>query len=103
MKLELFEALVETAEFKRGEKFADHFIIPWFEAKIGWIEIQRHVVKQTPELFVNTHLVCMGLDPVAQFWRKLVGMGDDRFNITVFINQLGGGLVADTRNAGKIV
>ena len=55
------------------------------------------------KLFIGPHLVRVLFDSVAEFRRKLVGMGDDLLDIAVFIDQLRRGLVAHTGNAGQVV
>ena len=103
MDLKLRQALVQRTEFEGGEELADLLLIPSFEANRCRVDIQRHIVEQAPELFIDPHLMRALLDGVAEFWRELVRMGDDLLNVAVSTDQLGSGLVADARNAGQIV
>ena len=45
----------------------------------------------------------MLFDRVAKFWRELVGMSDNLLDITIFIHQLGSGLISNPGNAWEIV
>ena len=103
MNFELLQALVQTTELQRGEKFADLFAIPGFKANTCRIDIEGHIFKQAPKLFVDTHLVCLLFESTAEFGCEFVGMGDDLLDVAVFIDELGRGFVADARNAGQIV
>src|SRR5262245_64257216 len=94
---------MQRAELERGEELANFLIIPWLEAIIHESRIQRYIVEQTPELFIDTHLVCTLFDGLAEFGRKLVGVGNDLLNVAIFVDELLRGLVPTTRTAGQIV
>src|SRR6516165_21961 len=56
-----------------------------------------------PKLLIYPHLVRPLFDGVAEFWRELIGVGDDLLDIAVLIDELGGGFVANPRNTGQVV
>src|SRR2546425_1196862 len=57
MDLKLRQALVQRTEFEGGEELADLLLIPSFEANRCRVDIQRHIVEQAPELFIDPHLM----------------------------------------------
>src|SRR5262249_20599780 len=103
VELQLSQPFMQRAELERGEELANSFLIPRLEAIIHESRIQRYIVEQTPDLFIDAHLVGTLFDGLAEFWRKLVGVGNDLLNVAVFVDELRRGLVPHTRNAGQIV
>src|SRR5262245_60570515 len=103
MDLQLSQSFMQRAELERSEKLANSFLIPRLQAIVQESRIQRHIVEQTPELFIDAHLVGALFDGLAEFWRKLFGVGNDLFNVAVFVDELRRGLVPYTLNAGQIV
>src|SRR5262249_211844 len=103
VELKRSQPFMQRAELERSEKLTNFFLIPRLEAIIQESRIQRHIVEQTPDLFIDAHLVGTLFDGLAEFWRKLVGVGNDLFNVAVFVGELRRGLVPYTRNAGQIV
>src|ERR1051325_3011965 len=100
---ELLQPFVECSEFESREELPDLCLVPWLEAELANVDVQRDIVEQVAELFVNPHLPGMLFDGIAQFGCELVRMGNDLFDITVLIDQLGCGFIADAANAGKII
>ncbi len=80
----VFQPLVQRAELEGSEEVADLILIPRLEANPRRINIQRHIIKQAPELFIDPHLVRALFDGVAELWGKLVGMSDDLLDVAVF-------------------
>ena len=70
------------------------------EFAILLIEIEPNVVEQAAELSIDPNLIRVGFDRLAQFRRELVGMGDHLLDVTVLVDQLSRGFIADAGHAG---
>ena len=103
MEFNFFQTLVQGAKFEREKKIAHRFLVPRFETQPRRVEIQLDVVEQVAELFIDAHLLGVFRDRLAQLRRKLAGVSDHLLDVTVFIDQLSGGLVPNAGHARQVI
>ncbi len=97
------EPVAQDAELQRVEDPVHRLTVPAPPAQLLGLDRQVEVVDQVVDLVVAHDAGQVGAQTVADLALDLVDVRDDAVQVAELVDPLGGGLVADARDAGQVV
>ena len=100
---ELHQPVEQAPELQGREQPADLLDVPLPHHGVLGLDVERDVGDDPREVLVEDQAIARGLDVLLEPTLQLVGVGQEVLDRPVLLDQLGGGLLADARDARDVV